>query len=186
VERFAGEDDSALLARAQGGGPRAKEAYSELVRRHQSWLVRLVAQLTRVPQADAEDLAQEAFVRSYVGLDRMPSDVNFRAWVRVSAMRLAYNARRDRATRERLNQTLDKEESVTTGDAFAARQMLEQVLGELTYSYREILLLRHVEELSLEEIAALLNIGLSAAKMRLTRARAAFVESHDALMEHSA
>jgi len=52
-------------------------------------------------------------------------------------------------------------------------------LARLSYPYREILLLRHVEEMALEDIATVLDVGLSAAKMRLSRARKAFMEHYE-------
>jgi RNA polymerase sigma-70 factor (ECF subfamily) len=55
-----------------------------------------------------------------------------------------------------------------------ARNLLEQVLPKLSYASREVLVLRYVEELSIAEIASMLNLGESAAKMRLSRAREEF------------
>ena len=176
-------DERALVAVAKGGGPHARDAYAELVRRHQAWLVRLIAQLMRVQPAEAEDLAQEAFVRTFAAIDRLPDDVHFKAWIRVVATRLAYNARRNRRTRERIGDSLPPPPSAQHTDALAERQALDRVLGELSYPYREVLLLRYVEELPIEEVAQTLNIGLSAAKMRLKRARAAFIEKYDAATE---
>ena len=56
-----------------------------------------------------------------------------------------------------------------------ARDALLKVLDRLPYPDREVLILRHLEELSVEEIAAMLDIGRSAAKMRLKRARERFM-----------
>ncbi len=178
-----GLDEHELVHAAKAGGEAGREAYSELVRRHQAWLVRLVSQLMRIAPTEAEDLAQEAFVRTYAGIGRLPEDVSFRGWIRVVAMRLAFNARRNRQTRDRLNDTLPPPAPGPSGDAVADREAIDRVLAELSYPYREILLLRFVEELSIEEIARSLDIGLSAAKMRLKRAREAFTKKYDAMLE---
>ena len=53
------------------------------------------------------------------------------------------------------------------------------MLGELAYPYREIMVLRFVEELPIKEIARVLEIGESAAKMRLSRARAEFQRTYE-------
>lgn len=174
-----------LVRAAKSGTDEGRQAYSELVRRHQAWLIRLISQLMRIPTTEAEDLAQEAFVRTFAAIDRLPDDVSFRAWIRVVATRLAFNARRNRMTRDRIQDTLPPPATAQGGDSLAARDALDHVLGELSYPYREILLLRFVEELPIEEIARTLNIGLSAAKMRLKRAREAFMERYDAITEDS-
>ena len=173
-------DDDALLARARSGTDESQIGYGELVRRHQGWLVSLVARLMAVRAHEAEDLAQEAFVRTYVGLAEMPPGVNFRAWVRVAALRLAYNERRNRQTRARLRSTMPPPQPTESSAAsLSAREVLQDILSKLSYPYREILVLRHLEELPLEEIAATLDLGLSAAKMRLKRAREAFITEHE-------
>ncbi|MDH3726008.1 MAG: RNA polymerase sigma factor [Myxococcales bacterium] len=173
------EEDQALLAKAKRGGARAKTAYGALVQRHQAWLVRLLAQLLQKSPAEAEDIAQEAFIRTFAALDRIPTDVNFRAWLRVTAVRLAYNHRRDALTRRRYLDEWRPEDATPTGSQLEAREALTMTLARLSYPYREILILRHAEEMALDEIATVLDVGLSAAKMRLSRARKAFIEHYE-------
>jgi RNA polymerase sigma-70 factor (ECF subfamily) len=172
------DDDHVLLELAKAGGPKGRQAYDALVRRHQHATVRLVMHLLHGRQAEAEDLAQDAFVRAFVGLDRIPKGASFRAWVRVTATRLAYNAQRNRATRSRLRETMPPPAG-STDSSVEDREAVNVAMGRLSYPYREILVLRHVEELSLEEIGALLQIGVSATKMRLKRAREAFLERYE-------
>lgn len=176
-------DEVELVRIAATGRGDAHRAYEELVRRYQGWLVRLLTQLLDGRQAEAEDLAQETFVRGYLALPELGEGVAWRAWLRVVATRLAYNANRNRATRRRLLEDRPTGPESVPPPALAERQVLDRALGGLSYPYREILILRHVEELPLEEIATLLDIGLSAAKMRLKRAREAFVALYDAQHE---
>lgn len=172
-------DDQRLLAEAKKGGVQAKTAYGQLVRRHQDWLVRLLAQLLQKSPDAAEDVAQEAFIRTFAALDRIPDDANFRGWLRVTSVRLAYNHRRDARTRKKYSDEWLPEEASPAGSRLEAREALTVTLARLPYPYREVLILRHVEEMALEDIATVLDLGLSAAKMRLSRARRAFLEYYD-------
>ena len=178
------EGDRALLDQARLGGASGKKAYGALVEKHQAWLVRLVAHLLQRSPADAEDIAQDAFIRTLAALDRIPRDVNFRAWLRVTAVRLAYNHRRDAFTRQKYHDAWRPAEAPPTGSQLEAGEALRATLARLPYPYREILILRHVEEMALGDIASALDVGLSAAKMRLSRARKAFVEHYDEVTGH--
>ena len=172
--------ESSLVARARAGGSDGHAAFRVLVERHQAWLVRYLYYVLG-SMADAEDVAQDALVRAYEALPTFRGDAGFRTWLRRIATRLAYNHRRDARTRQRYH---DHDRAVVSrfapgpAEATEARDTLVKVLHALPYPYREILILRHVEALSVAEIAAVLDIGLSAAKMRLSRARDAFWDHH--------
>lgn len=175
------EAELALISVAQRGGDHGRRAYATLVRRHQERAVRLLLHLLG-NRAAAEDVAQEAFIRGYLALERYrpPSHQAaspFWAWFRIIATRLAFNHRRDAGTRRRYESLV--EQTCSALMAISDRQVLEQVLAGMSYPYREILILRHVEEMSVHEVAEQLGIGLSAAKMRLLRAREAFIRAHD-------
>ncbi len=167
--------DDELLGIAREGGRQGLRAYEALVRRHQGRVLRLATYLLS-SDADAQDITQEVFLRAHGNLARLEQGASFAAWARVVATRLCFNSRRDRATRVRHEQA-DVEEASTSPSS--ARTAVEWTLAQLPYPYREVLILRFVEELSLEEIAETLDIGLSAAKMRLTRARQNFFEVYE-------
>lgn len=172
-------DERSLIAAAKRGGQEGRTAYDELVRRHQGRVVRLTTHL--VGRGAAEDVAQDAFVRAYLKLASCPDDVAFAAWIRVIATRLAANQRRDGAVRRTYESRTD--EPTSRVDASDERQILERALAELSYPHREILVLRHIEDMPLDEIAELLHIGLSAAKMRLSRARLELSKRYDAMSD---
>lgn len=169
-------DDAQLVREAAKRGLAGQLAFETLVDRHQQWLVRLLTHLLG-NQSDAEDIAQDAFVRAFLAIDSCADGARFRGWLRVIARRLAFNHRREARTRARYE---EQSGGATTIDGEAlpgqleGRDLLKQVLAELPYPYREIMVLRFVEELPLKDIADVLEIGESAAKMRLTRARAEF------------
>ena len=171
--------DEELVRASQLHGSRARDAFSELVRRHQSWLVRLLLFVLGDSQL-AEDVAQDAFIRGFAAIATAPQD-GFQPWIRVLGTRLAYNRRRDRATRARYHEAAPRREAASGADEqVAARESLAHVLAQLPYPYREILVLRYVEELDLSEIAQTLDLGESVSKMRLKRARDRFRAIHQA------
>lgn len=178
--------EDVLVRRAKEGGAEGKAAFSALVERHHAWLVRYLYFLLG-GSSDAEDIAQEAMVRAYLAMDRFRGEAGFRTWLRPIATRLAFNYRRDSATRQRYEDMLDAPE-FSSGDelGLVSRDVLLKVLAELSYPYREILVLRYVEELALEDISEALEIGLSAAKMRLSRARDGFWTTYKQLVNDGA
>lgn len=179
--------DDALVERARRPGAEGLAAYEVIVSRHQGRLLRLVTYLLS-DSVEAEDIVQEVFLRAHASLDRYQPGTNFSAWLRVIATRLAFNFRRDHARVVRRDRPDDDDEESPLIPS-STRGAVEWTLGQLSYPFREILVLRFVEEMSLDEIAETLKIGLSAAKMRLSRARASFFEvyqrEHGPLPEHA-
>ena len=170
-----------LIDKVRRGGLEGSEAMGLLAQRHQRWLVNLLYSLLG-NMADAEDVGQDVFIRAFLGIHQYRGESGFKPWLRRIAINTAFTHRR---RRERIQQrelssdhvrTLEAMDSRKDGrlDALTARDAIQKILLALPYPYAEILVLFHVEELSLEEITVQLDIGLSAAKMRLKRAREHF------------
>jgi len=176
-------DDATLVEKASQRGLQGQLAFEQLVDRHQVWLVRLLMHLLG-SRSDAEDVAQDAFVRAFLSIEECSDGKLFRPWLRVIGRRLAFNHRRNARTRTRYEEKSAGFKELIAQPSAASlegRDLLEQALEKLSYPYREIVVLRFVEELPLKEIASVLEIGNSAAKMRLTRARAEFARAYEAL-----
>ena len=167
--------EAELVARAKRGGREGRQAFGSLVARHQARLVRYLTHLLG-SQAEAEDVAQDTFARGYLSLGRLRDDARFGAWLRRTATRLAFNHQRSRSTRRAYERRARPTDStVRNGSAqHADREAIFAVFARLSYPYREALVLFYVEELEIKEIAQLLDIGMSAAKMRVSRARREF------------
>lgn len=159
--------DAALVERCLAG---SKEAYASLVRRHQDAVYNLALRWTRDRDA-ADDLAQEVFIRAYRKLGTYNSGYSFRNWLLTICSNQAKNSIRSAERRQRAHEA--HTELFPTGggpeDPRAAR--LEEALGRLPAESRAALVLKHVEGLSYEELAQVMAIGVSAAKMRVKRAR---------------
>ena len=171
-------DDHECVTRAQRGD---RGAFSELVARYQDRIYRFLVRLTR-SENDALDLAQETFLRAYQGLANWRPDARFTTWLFLIARNLAFDLLR----RNKRVEFLPLEEDDMTADpgpepdaALETAQryrMLESALARLPVEHREILLLREIEEMSYEDIAAVLNINTGTVKSRIARARAALLD----------
>lgn len=174
--------DEQLVGVFQAEGPRARAraVYSELARRHRPDLVRRCrARLGNT--ADAEEAVQESLLRAYRGLLRFRRDACVRTWLFAIADNQC-NTLHVRRSRSALSDHLRAlialhEESYRIfghEGAFEQSSVVREVLAELPSPSRDVLMLRFYRDLSLEDIAVTLGIGLSAAKMRLYRAMAQF------------
>lgn len=142
-----------------------------------SYLYRLLGD-----RAQAEDLAQDVFVRAYRALPVLPGDANHRAWLYRIATNCAYDALR----RKRLIAWLPLPERETRlvaasppePDDGVQHDAVQRALLRLSPRYRVPLILFSVQGYSTEEIAKMLGISVGAVKTRLYRAREAFRQSY--------
>ena len=171
VERY---DESELVERA-GRGDQA--AFTELVRAHQHEVYTLAVRMV----ADRElayDVAQEAFVRAWRAIERFRGDAKFSTWMHRITVNTAFT-HRDRRKRTQVDSLDDiyrepESSSLTPergGESAAMRGPLEAALKELPESLRAVVVLKDVYEWSHTEIAEHLDISVTAAKVRLHRAR---------------
>jgi RNA polymerase sigma-70 factor (ECF subfamily) len=174
------DEDAALVERCCAGD---QAAFRPLVQRHQR-VVFSVATRMLGSRADAEDVAQQAFVDAYAALDRFRSDGRknaFGSWV----IRIAINRCKDVLKSKKRTETplegevagqqaLFSHEPRDPESALAekrARGRLERALAEVPPKYREILVLKDIEELPFEEIRTILGLPLTTLKIRAVRAR---------------
>lgn len=178
--------DELLVALFQGRGGSADDAYGVLIQRHQPDLLRRCrARLEN--RVDAEEAVQETLVRVFRGLFRFRGDAAFRTWLFSIADNQCntLHQRRSRLVMSEhvralieLHQELQHAEP-EAGDAESI-EGVRRSLANLPARARDVLMLRFYGDLSLEEIADTLDIGLSAAKMRLYRAMSQFEAAFEA------
>lgn len=160
----------------QGDGERMPQALlREMVEQHGNAIYRLALRYTG-DSFLAEDIAQETFLRACARLQSYDRSRPAGPWLFRIALNLCRNLRR--ATRE-----IPMEERVTAAKAdshpgpehiYLQREMEQELAGALRTLppiYREVLILRHVNELSYAEIGAVLGLNLSLVKNRLYRGR---------------
>jgi RNA polymerase sigma-70 factor (ECF subfamily) len=168
--RVEGESDAALVRRVLAGDP---EAYGGLVARYRDRLGRYALH-SLGNRADAEDAVQETFVRAYRALERCAQPERFGAWLFQILVNRCRTIGGQRARRERVvganDVALHQAGVADTGERQAWNDAIRWALTRLTPEQREAFLLKHVEELSYEEMAEMTGEGPSALKMRVKRA----------------
>lgn len=159
-----------------------KDAYADLVSAHSRSVYRVAWRITG-NEADADDVAQETFLRGYRKLESFQSRSNFGTWIYRIAVRCALDKLHSRYS-ERECQTLEAsdgelefiqvadhapgpEQIMLSGEIAAYR---ENAMASLTPLERAAFALRHMEDSSTDEIAAALDLTPDAAKQAIYRA----------------
>jgi RNA polymerase sigma-70 factor (ECF subfamily) len=161
-----------------------QELFSDLVQRYQGRLVNYLYRLLR-NAPEAEDLAQEVFLKLYRALDRYDPSYKFSTWL----FRVAQNAAIDQIRKRRLQLvSMDRTGDGTSGSGtweFPSSdpspygdlrntergEAIQEAIDGLPWDYRELIVLRHFGELSYDEIAALKGMPLGTVKNKLFRGR---------------
>lgn len=148
------------------------EAFGVLVHNYRDAYFRFATRMLGDPD-DADDALQSAFVRAFRQLHTCRDRNCFSAWL----FQIVINecrtlaARRDRRERRMVRDERELDvPMVVPGDEAAELPQIEKALATLDADHREAFLLKHVEELSYDEIAALTGVSVSALKMRVKRA----------------
>jgi len=182
-----GPEEARLVERAKGGNV---AAYEELVRGHQVVAFRTALTITG-DAAEAEDAAQEAFVKVYRPLDRFRSGVPFRPWLLTVVANEARNRRRAAGRRRGLTLRAAEYSSPSAPPSpettVVAEERRAELLGAvegLREEDREVISLRYFLELSEAEAASVMGCARGTVKSRLSRAvgrlRAKMMEARDA------
>jgi RNA polymerase sigma-70 factor (ECF subfamily) len=177
--------DLSLVRRVQSGD---KGAFDALVRKYQHKLVKLVMRYVRNP-AEAEDIAQEAFIKAYRALPQFRGDIAFYTWLYRIAINTAknavvsrdrspieYNIDRNDATEEsydmqgRMKDSETPEGLVLTDEI---RRTVNAALEALPEDLKTAIVLRELDGLSYEEIAAAMDCPVGTVRSRIFRAREA-------------
>jgi RNA polymerase sigma-70 factor (ECF subfamily) len=181
------ESDLSLVQRAQRG---ESGAFDALVRRYQHKVVKLVMRYVRNP-TEAEDIAQDAFIKAYRALSRFRGDSAFYTWLYRIAINTAKNSLAARARNpvqldsngsgdedrpgleERMIDTATPEALALTEEI---RATVSAAIDRLPEDLRTAIMLRELEGLSYEEIAKTMDCPVGTVRSRIFRAREAVDE----------
>src|SRR5204863_8322463 len=178
--------DRELVRRAQRED---KEAFEELVRRHQHRVFAVAGGILR-RREDVEDIAQQVFVKAYFSLKRFDQRAAFSTWLYKITVNECWDLLRKKKARPLVyeadfNEEKNRQYTATerqasknpdTSDRMAMRERLENMLGQLDKRDRAMLILKEVEGFSVEEIADSMGLNANTVKVRLFRARRRIVE----------
>jgi RNA polymerase sigma-70 factor (ECF subfamily) len=175
-------NDLGLVQRAQSG---EGWAFDRLVLKYRPRIVELAMRYTHNP-ADAEDAAQEAFIKAYRGLRHFRGDSAFYTWLYRIASNCARNVLKARR-RDLLKNTIDFEEfrnaarhparlrDLATPEELALtadiRGTVDSALDGLSEEHRTVITLREIDGLSYQEIASAMSVPVGTVRSRVFRAR---------------
>jgi RNA polymerase sigma-70 factor (ECF subfamily) len=170
------EEDRDLVDRARAG---ETGAFETLVRRYQGWVFTLALRMVG-DRAEAEDLAQDVFLKAYRGLRGFKGASRFSTWLYAIASHHCLNHLKARGRRGGLGDDppapVDRlPDGAPRADALLERADLVRIvqaeMAHLTEEHRMVLILRDIQGLSYEEIARTLGVELGTVRSRLHRAR---------------
>jgi RNA polymerase sigma-70 factor (ECF subfamily) len=174
-------EDRELVRRAQA---QDKEAFEELVRRHQHRVFAVAGGILR-RREDAEDIAQQVFVKAYFSLKRFDQRAAFSTWLYKITVNECWDLLRKRKVRPLVYESdLSEEQARQFGatderaseepdisEKLVARQRVQNLMAGLDERDRTMLILKEVEGFAVEEIAEILGLNANTVKVRLFRAR---------------
>jgi RNA polymerase sigma-70 factor, ECF subfamily len=192
-QREDSENGDEELLRAIRGAPEGDlRAFEKLVERYQSRILANCRYLTR-DEANAEDLAQEVFVKIFFGLRGFEGRSSLKHWIQRIKIHHCLNHLKKREGKEifafdeeavagsaRLQVPPVAEQEIAANED---RERIDSVLNAMPATLRVPLIMADMDDLSYEEIASSLDVGLSAAKMRIKRARELFRRLYSARSE---
>lgn len=174
------DTDNNLVRRAREG---EYGAFETLFERHRTLVYRYAYQMAP-RRDDAEDIVQEVFVRAYQNLHRYRDEAKFTTWL----LRIAANYATDKVRMSRRRHALEQQEAagslvwMTANDdrdpvenleQERRKQLLREAIGALPDHHRNAIVMRDIQELEYDEIAAFFGCSVGGAKLRVLRARRA-------------
>jgi RNA polymerase sigma-70 factor (ECF subfamily) len=170
------QDDTVLVAASKQGD---QDAFALLVQRHQRRVFNLVFGMVQQYE-EASEITQETFLAAWQGLPSFRGDARFSTWLH----RIAYNCalkqleqrKRDRALEvaiqaEQITGSSENEQADAVIEKHARQAIIQELLTKLPAKYRIVLVLRHLQEMTYEEMAEILMMPIGTIKTHLFRAR---------------
>ncbi len=174
-------DDRELVRRAQADD---KEAFEELVRRHQHRVFAVAGGILR-RREDVEDIAQQVFVKAYFSLKRFDQRAALSTWLYKITVNECWDLLRKKKVRPLIYESDLSEEQARqldgsekhenlgpdTSETLEMRQHVDRLLAGIDERDRMMLILKEVEGFAVEEIAQMMDLNANTVKVRLFRAR---------------
>jgi RNA polymerase sigma-70 factor, ECF subfamily len=171
------QDDTLLVAASKQGD---QDAFAQLVQRYQRRVFNLVFRMLQQYE-EANEITQETFLAAWQGLPSFRGDARFPTWL----YRIAYNCslkqleqrKRDQALQtamqaeQLLECTDDDNRADAQLEAHDRQALVQEHLSQLPAKYRIVLVLRHLQEMTYEEMAEILTVPIGTIKTHLFRAR---------------
>lgn len=170
--------DEELVRKAQEDDERS---FGELVTRYESKVYSLAMKMLRNPE-DAEDVLQETFLRAYRGIKSFKGNSTFSTWIyRITANSALMRLRKKQLPQVSIEDSDERDTPISIADWAPGpveqllnqemHQVMDEAIDALPPEFRQVFILRDVEEMSNAEVAEILDLSVAAVKSRLHRAR---------------
>ena len=158
-----------------------------LINRYKSKLFTYIRRITNIRDEDAEDLLQEIFLKVYLNLNDFDSDLKFSSWIyAIARNQVISNHRRLNARAEGHSVALEDESAIKIISSFNVEKELDgkylkdnvaKVLYSLHEKYREVLILKFLEEKNYQEISDIIKKPIGTVGSLMNKAKSEFKES---------
>jgi len=165
-----------------------REVFAYIIDRYEKPLSRYIVRLMPSMRDSVEDILQEVFIKVYVNLRGFEGNLKFSSWIyRITHNHVISLLRRQKARPTVVsldadeNETLARftaDENIDRKDAKYAKEEVSYIIGILPEKYREVLILRYMEEKDYEEIADILKKPVGTVGTLISRAKAVFKEEY--------
>jgi RNA polymerase sigma-70 factor (ECF subfamily) len=183
------DEERELIRLCQKG---AHDAFEELIRRHQQRVFSVVRSVLRRHE-DVEDVAQQVFIKAYVSIRSFDMRAAFSTWLYKIAVNECWDYLRKKKVRPLMYESDLSTEQVQMLGSFLTpdtarvdasqrveiRELAEFLLSQVDVEDRQMLVLKEVEGLSVQEISELFNLNVNTVKVRLFRARGRMMEAFE-------
>jgi len=170
--------DEELVQRAQQDDDRA---FGNLVERYETKVYSLAMKMLRNPE-DAEDVLQDTFLRAYRGIKSFQGNSTFSTWIyRITANSALMRLRKKQLPTVSIDDADERETPINIADwspgpveqllTKETQKAMDEAIEALPPEFKQVFILRDVEELSNAEVAEILDLSVAAVKSRLHRAR---------------
>jgi RNA polymerase sigma-70 factor (ECF subfamily) len=170
--------DEELVQKAQANDERA---FGKLVERYETKVYSLAMKMLRNPE-DAEDVLQDTFLRAYRGIKSFQGNSTFSTWIyRITANSALMRLRKKQLPTVSIDDADERETPINIADwspgpveqllTQETQKAMDEAIEALPPEFKQVFILRDVEELSNAEVAEILDLSVAAVKSRLHRAR---------------
>lgn len=196
VRRGNAEEERELVRLCQNG---TAGAFEELIRRHQQRVFSVVRSVLR-RREDVEDVAQQVFLKAYLSIRSFDMRAAFSTWLYKISVNECWDYLRKKRVRPLVYESDLSEEQAYKLNSFVSsekapadpskraelREITEYLLGQLDSEDRQMLVLKEVEGLSVQEISEIFDLNVNTVKVRLFRARGRLLETFRKRVKSSA
>ena len=170
--------DEELVQKSQNDDERA---FGQLVERYEAKVYSLAMKMLRNPE-DAEDVLQDTFLRAYRGIKSFQGNSTFSTWIyRITANSALMRLRKKKLPTVSIDDADERESPINIADwspgpvelllTQETQKAMDEAIEALPPEFKQVFILRDVEELSNSEVAEILDLSVAAVKSRLHRAR---------------